>query len=114
MDLHKTWREYDAEMRQKKYHYDIPPMPKWVRIRVEWPFAGAAARACFEIEGYPDAYVSTYLDVNDALGVMREPYFEAYPIKGDTFRVVYDEQPILYRRVLKELKRMRRRLKKGN
>lgn len=54
-------------------------------VRIIPPFAGAMARFLVSCPG-TDEEISVYLDCHDALGYMGYPYWEAYPIDGDTAR----------------------------
>ena len=110
-----TGQEQEEEMWKylnKNIEYDIPPMPKWVKVMVHYPFHGLYARVRFEVRGHKDAYVSTYLDVNNRAGIMSGPYFEAYPIKGEAERYLYADQPSMYKDVLAQLRRYKKELEK--
>ena len=52
-------------------------------------FAGAIIRYRVKTPKCED--VSVYLDCYDRLGCMRQPYWEVYPIDGDTFRCFLHE-----------------------
>lgn len=107
----KTLMEHEAEYVRLKFQYELPPMPKWVRVVVYYPFLGLYARVRFEVRGDPSLYVSTYLDVNDTAGIMEGPYFEAYPIKNNAERWYYTDQQEMYPVILKELRKIRKKLK---
>jgi hypothetical protein len=95
-------------------HYTIPKLPAWVGARVLWPFGGAAARVAFFVRETPEIGVSTYLDVVDALGVMGKPYFEIYPAEdGDTARFLPEEEAEMYAAVVRSLRKMRAKHKRG-
>lgn len=110
--LQKTLLEHEAEYRKINLAYELPPMPTWVKVRVAYPSLGLYARVRFEVRGYRDLFVSTYLDVNDTAGVVGYPYFEAYPITErygvEAKRYSYDEQSLMYKDVLRELRRKRK------
>jgi hypothetical protein len=53
------------------------------RVKVIAPFAGAFVR--FKV-ALGDASVSVYLDVDDSLGGVGEPYWEIYPLKDHAAR----------------------------
>jgi hypothetical protein len=105
-------------MREKAHEgmrYDIPRLPSWVGVKVIYPFHGAAARVMFYDVRNENIVVSTYLDVEDNLGVMEHPYFEIYPdASGDTDRFYHFNQEQMYPEVIKSLKRQRRDRKKAD
>ena len=51
----------------------------------------------------PDRSVSVYLDTKDVLGCVGQPYWEAYPIKGDAERFLLNESEQLIAAVVAEL-----------
>ena len=79
--------------RDERWTYWIKRIPA-IKFKGSWevkvipPFAGAMARFWID-EG--EAHVSVYLDVDDSLGCVGEPYWEVYPIDGDTFRCFLHE-----------------------
>lgn len=56
--------------------------PDW-EVKMVAPFGGAMAR--FMVK-YNEKIVSVYLDFFDNLGCFGEPYWEVYPVNGDTAR----------------------------
>lgn len=74
----------------RKWSGQIPAIP----MRPDWsfkplpPFAGAVARFNICIG---EAWVSVYLDCYDKLGWVGEPYWEVYPVQGDTRRVLMND-----------------------
>jgi hypothetical protein len=72
----QEWRKWTKEIPF------IPVKPDWM-FKPLPPFGGAVAR--FNI-GIGEAWVSVYLDCYDKLGWVGEPYWEVYPVKGDTYR----------------------------
>lgn len=69
----------------RKHQDDMPyiSLPSGYSITVIPPFAGAMLR--FSIKYGKQTY-SVYYDVNGSLGYMGVPYYEVYPIAGDTYR----------------------------
>ena len=57
-------------------------------VKVIPPFAGAMARFIVEANG---RQASVYLDCYDSLGYMNAPYWEVYPVDGDTGRCLIDD-----------------------
>ena len=86
-----TWenrrKRYDVEDHEDwiKTFFEVPAftVPDGCTIKVAPPFGGAVAR--FRIIGYGKD-ISVYLDTQMALGSYSGPYWEAYPIDGDTVR----------------------------
>jgi len=70
------------------------------RLKVIAPFGGAMAR--FRIN-LGDASVSIYLDVDDSLGCVGEPYWEIYPYEGDVARFLMNETDDLIKGIDKSL-----------
>lgn len=58
--------------------------PKDWEIQVIPPFGDAVVR--FRVKLPDDTYKSVYLDSRMSLGYMEEPYWEVYPVYGDTER----------------------------
>ena len=114
----RTVSQHENIMREKAHegmHYDIPRLPLWVGVKVIYPFHGAAARVMFYDVRDERIVVSTYLDVEDNLGVMEHPYFEIYPdVSGDTDRFYHTAQDDMYPEIIKSLKRQRRDRKKAD
>ena len=101
--LTKRWDiEYDEEWRE------ISNEAPWLTFKSDWkvkvipPWAGAMARFVVEKNGKS---VSVYYDVYDRLGFYGEPYFEAYPIYGDTQRYGRDEVDTMMKDIDEELNR---------
>ena len=79
---------YDHEAKMRKLSenafYSIPnDLPRWIQVKVIYPFGGAAARVVFIDKENSKNIISTYLDVNNALGYMSAPYFEIHPSRTD-------------------------------
>jgi len=96
---------YDLERKEEwaKWTKRIPAIKfkeTW-EVKIIPPFSGAMARFWVD-EG--DAHVSVYLDVNDSLGCVGEPYWEIYPYDGDTCRVLMSEPEELVQRITEALK----------
>jgi hypothetical protein len=78
------------------------PFPTGWMVQVIPPFAGALAR--FRVRLPSGAEKSVYFDAHNALGYMDGPYWEVYPVQGDTgrcdmadvdelLRLIADESP---------------------
>ena len=91
---------YDLEAREewRKWCDEIPSMnfPEEWNVKIIPPFAGAIAR--FMVT-YKDRRGSVYLDCYDRIGFFGEPYWEAYPIKGDTFRCKMSDTKLLIKTI---------------
>jgi len=70
------------------------PFPAGRQIRMRPPFGGALVR--FHVFGNGKS-VSVYLDVNDSLGYMQQPYWEVYPVNEENERALMDDVPGLLR-----------------
>lgn len=85
-DHHRS--QVEQQERWRELREEIPaftPSPE-TTIQVIPPSAGATARFIIARKDRPDKNVSVYLDHFDRLGYMGYPYYEAYPIDGDTAR----------------------------
>lgn len=76
--------------------------PAGVSVKVIPPFAGAVARF---IMSNGEREISVYADFFDALDFYEEPYWEAYPINGDTFRCEINESELLVKTIMEEFER---------
>lgn len=63
------------------------------QIQVIPPFAGAVVR--FRVKLPDRREKSVYLDFFDRLGCCGQPYWEVYPVRGDTERCLLNEIPEL-------------------
>lgn len=88
-----------------KYH-DMFESDKWriliptFKIKPDWliqiipPFTGAVVRFGISKENFKDRqFISVYLDCYELLGFCGEgnPYWEVYPVNGDTWRCAMDD-----------------------
>ena len=94
LEQEEDWREWARKMPAIKFKAD------W-EVKVIPPFAGAMARFWIDCGG---SHVSVYLDVNDALGSVGEPYWEIYPYEDDTCRVLMNNTEELVERISEALK----------
>lgn len=78
-------------------------LPAGYSFKVTFPFCGAAARFLVCKADHPERSVSVYLDTKDVLGCVGQPYWEAYPIKGDTERWLLGESDELIAAIVAEL-----------
>ena len=98
---------YSRLFESDKWRNEIPYIkwPKDWEVKAVPPQTGAVVRYLVK-KG--DKEISIYLDCYDLLGCFGEPYWEAYPIDGDTFRCKMNNTASL----LKALKREFRVYKK--
>ena len=75
------WREWGDKIPALQFD------PEWM-VKIIPPFTGAMVR--FMVRS-GDKTASVYLDCHDSLGCMGEPYWEVYPIDGDTGRCLMAE-----------------------
>ena len=82
---------------EKEYEYDkwrkeIPfiELPEGYLFKPIPNFCGSVIRFLAQKKGRNDS-VSVYLDCYDRLGIMDKPYWEVYPVDGDTFRCGINE-----------------------
>jgi hypothetical protein len=76
--------------------------PEGWQIQIIPPFSGAMAR--FRVKKGEDC-ISVYLDVYDQLGFMGQPYWEVYPVEGDTERCYMGDTQGLIKIITKALKK---------
>lgn len=67
------------------------------------PFTGAVARFRVRSKKHVKHEISVYLDCYDTLGIVGQPYWEAYQIDGDTARFMMDDTKGLVECIRKEL-----------
>lgn len=83
MDISKYQRDEKFRTISANLMPELQFPPSW-KIKVIWPFGGAAARFIV-IKG--QCSVSVYADYDCSLGCMDCPYWEIYPsVDGDTWR----------------------------
>lgn len=81
MEQERKWRERSQMVPGLSFD------PSW-SVRIIPPFAGADAR--FVVKS-GKAEVSIYLDFDDRLGCVGQPYWEIYPMDGDCARYMIGE-----------------------
>jgi hypothetical protein len=93
-----------------KYYHIPPNLPDWLILTPRENLGGSAERLMFK-DNRTDYEISTYYDDCAALGFYDfdefdrpVPYFEAYPIEGDTFRCTQPEE--LFAAVIAEFGRL--------
>lgn len=93
--MDRRW-ELSSEMNRAfewtKWMQEIPyiSFPSHWKIKMTPPFAGAMIR--FRVSNKDEKVdTSVYLDCYDILGFVGEPYWEIYPIDGDTRRVPMED-----------------------
>jgi hypothetical protein len=88
-DRNKLSAEYSRAFEHGKWVQEIPIIDFGPNLLVRPipPFAGAVVRFLVYDKHLPGQKISVYLDCYDMLGFYQAPYWEAYPINGDTFRV---------------------------
>jgi len=81
--------EYDSLMKTRERAVEIPflSFPNDWEVKIIPPFGGAAIRFIVKKRDYK---ASIYLDFDDMLGCHGSPYWEVYPVDGDTERVDKD------------------------
>lgn len=86
--------ELESDEKWLEWAHKIPSIslpPEWL-IQVIPPFCGAMVRFRVRTLKIPvDMGVSIYLDCYDNLGSYGSPYWEAYPVHGNTFRCGINE-----------------------
>ncbi|WP_435018443.1 hypothetical protein TA3x_000417 [Tundrisphaera sp. TA3] len=78
-------------------------LPPGYSFKVTFPFSGAAARFRVCRTDQPERIISVYLDTRDVLGYVGQPYWEAYPIAGETARFLLAESEELVAAIVGEL-----------
>lgn len=72
-------------------------------VKIIPPFSGAITRFIIRHKERPNKTVSVYFDGYAELGVMNQPYFEAYPIGPDVGRYYMDEVELMLKEIEEEL-----------
>lgn len=82
--------KYARDEKYREWGNMIPEIvfPANLRVKLSPPFGGAAVRFV-AVDG--DAYASVYLDMDNSLGYGPGPYWEVYPVNGDTARFDMDD-----------------------
>lgn len=92
--LKRLEQEQTEGWAEKNREIPFIPMKSGWEIKPIAPFGGLFAR--FQIR--TDAgYKSVYLDWFDRAGCVGQPYWEVYPVRGDTARCLLDEVDELVR-----------------
>ena len=92
----EKWREICSQIPFIRFD------PEW-EIAVIPPFAGAVVRFLIRDPLLPNSNVSVYLGWFDALGCVGKPYWEVYPVDGDTERFLLVETDQLLASIRKSL-----------
>lgn len=104
MARYKT--EHDEKWRDFVNSVPFISLPAGYEFAVIPPFGGAAARFLARKVGATQDRVSVYLDRDCSLGYMTDendkpiPYWEIYPVEGDTHRCYLNETDELVRVVV--------------
>ena len=95
--------EVEQEDKWQEWIDKIPfiQFPKGWQVQIIPPFGGAMAR--FRVKKGED-YISVYLDVYDQLGFVGQPYWEVYPVNGNTERCYMEDTQGLIKIITKALK----------
>lgn len=86
------FRELDRKYGRDDFYRETARRMPWLSFPPAWevqvigPFAGAAARFCVRLKENPETEVSVYADFDESLGRWGGPYWEVYPVDGDTWR----------------------------
>lgn len=96
--------KYSEMMESSKWRKEITPFKllKDLQIKVVPPDIMAVTRFLIS---YKKKYVSVYLDCYEHLGTFGGPYYEAYPINGDTYRVAMKDVQKLINKIEIELRK---------
>jgi hypothetical protein len=80
-----------VESLEKWWEIKIPPIrfPEGWVVELVPPFAGAVAR--FVATNTHGVRVSVYYDAHGALGAMDVPYWEVYPVGGESLTIADDD-----------------------
>ncbi len=97
----------DRKLNVMERNKDIPYIcfPSNWEVKIIYPFAAAFVRFLVRLKDVDMDGVSVYLDVDDSLGYMGEPYWETYPIDGETERFVMNDVKGLLECIEKEFER---------
>ena len=86
IEYEENWKKWCKEIPKLKFESD------W-EVKIIPPFGGAMVRFTIDYNGN---HVSVYLDVNDSLGCMGEPYWEIYDGKEEPQRFsMYDTDELM-------------------
>ena len=116
MTMDKFIKIAEAE-RLKEYGKWAKEVPSF-QFPVDWiitiipPFGGATVRFKVTREDTENS-ISVYLDCQDRLGCVGEPYWEIYPCKGDTERFLMNDTKQLLEGIDLALGNKRRKLTKS-
>ncbi len=94
--------DYDTVMNVNKWMKEIPPIrfdSRW-EVQIIPPAGGATIRFRVLFNG---KQVSVYLDCYQSLGMNPKPYWELYPIGGDTARFDMNDVEGLLKAIHQEL-----------
>ena len=89
-----------------QYHLTLPDwdaFPSDLQLRIINPHTGAHVRCVLFTSELKEAgrfFVSIYLDINDNLGLVGQPYFEIYypsANTGGTYRYLFHEQATMWK-----------------
>lgn len=109
IDKWKLTSEVSKAFEYKKWKEEVPTIDFGPHLLVKPipPFAGAVVRFFVYDRLNPEEQISVYLDCYDMLGIYGAPYWEAYPVDGDTFRVPMAEVKELVKALFLEFRKRR-------
>ena len=94
IERQEKWREWAGKIPELQ-------LKEGWKIKVIPSFGGALVRFLISVD---DASVSVYLDVNDSLGCVGQPYWEIHPLKDDVARFLMYETDDLINGIDESLK----------
>jgi hypothetical protein len=84
MNVERTMARHRVEADEEWMHWrgQIPAL----KFPADWAITITPPFGCAMVRFRVNDGISVYLDCHDALGIMGEPYWEVYPVDGDTAR----------------------------
>ena len=98
-------RDFKEKYENDKFYHEWMDKVPYLKFPGHWevrlcpPFGGALVRFAVKNETDEGGFISVYLDVDDSLGCMNEPYWEIYPYAEDILRVYMNDTDQLIKRI---------------